>query len=462
MKSKIKSLTILLAIVISAALFTRQASAQTSVSFQVFYDQLSPYGQWVDYPNYGYVWIPDAGPDFVPYSSAGHWIMTDYGWTWMSDYDWGWAPFHYGRWDYDNYYGWLWVPDNEWGPSWVTWRRANGYYGWEPMEPGISVNVSFGREYRPDNDHWIFVRDRDIERPDINRYYVDRTVHNRIVVNSTVINNTYIDNSRHTTYVSGPARNEVQKVTGRKINPVAVRENNKPGQNLSNGRLNIYRPQVVRNSENDHKSAPSRITNLKDIKAPAQRSGGTPGQKANQPAKQQPSQQNRNVNQGKQQSSPQQRNVQPAKQQPAKQQRNVQPSKQQRNVQPSKQQQSQPQRNVQPAKQQQSQPQRNVQPTKQQPQRNVQPSKQQQSQPQRNVQPAKEQQQRNMQPPVKEQQSQPQQNVQPSKQQPAQQQRNVQPAKQQQSQPRRTNATKKTGRENQPKQDNPPPRDVVE
>ena len=31
---------------------------------QVFYDQLSPYGQWIDYPDYGYVWQPNADADF--------------------------------------------------------------------------------------------------------------------------------------------------------------------------------------------------------------------------------------------------------------------------------------------------------------------------------------------------------------------------------------------------------------
>ena len=146
MKLKIKQLAIALAIVIAALINPKQISAQgNNVNFQVFYDELSPYGDWVDYQNYGYVWIPNVGPDFVPYSTAGYWTLTNYGWTWVSDYDWGWAPFHYGRWSYDNYYGWLWVPGNEWGPSWVNWRRADGYYGWSPMEPGISIYLSFGR-----------------------------------------------------------------------------------------------------------------------------------------------------------------------------------------------------------------------------------------------------------------------------------------------------------------------------
>jgi hypothetical protein len=267
MKSKIKALVIILLVIVTSVVFTKKISAQQSyVSFQVFYDQLSPYGEWVNYPNWGYVWIPDAGSDFVPYSTQGHWILTDYGWTWMSDFVWGWAPFHYGRWDYDNYYGWFWIPDNEWGPAWVSWRRAEGYYGWAPLGPGISLSVSFGRGYDNRNDHWMFVRDRDIDRPDINRYYVNRTDHDMIIRRSSVINNTYIDNSRHTTYVAGPAREDIQKVTGRRVNPVPVEEYNKPGQDFNNNHFRIYRPEVSKDNNLVKKSAPSRITNLKDVK----------------------------------------------------------------------------------------------------------------------------------------------------------------------------------------------------
>ncbi len=273
MKQAINSLAILFVLTMFSVIFPKQTSAQqTDVNFQVFYDELSPYGQWVDYKNYGYAWIPDAGPDFAPYSTDGHWVLSDYGWTWVSNYEWGWAPFHYGRWDYDNYYGWLWVPDNEWGPSWVNWRRADGYYGWSPMEPGISLNISFSRPYSSSNDHWMFVRDRDFERPEINRYYVNRTDHDRIIRNSTVIRTTHIDNNRHTTYVTGPARADVQRITGHQIKPVSIRENSKPGQQMNNGQLQIYRPQINKNNNNERKPVPTRITNLKDVKRPAERS----------------------------------------------------------------------------------------------------------------------------------------------------------------------------------------------
>jgi hypothetical protein len=87
-----------------------QTKAQGWVNSQYFYDNLSPYGNWVYYPGYGNVWLPDAGPGFRPYFSSGYWVYTDYGWMWASDYSWGWATFHYGSWTYDQYYGWMWIP----------------------------------------------------------------------------------------------------------------------------------------------------------------------------------------------------------------------------------------------------------------------------------------------------------------------------------------------------------------
>src|SRR6516165_7140669 len=99
----------LIAIILSAGLVSitpQRSVAQVSVSFQAFYDQLSPYGRWVNYPRYGYVWVPtDVAFGFRPYATAGHWVYTPEGWTWVSDYPWGWAAFHYGNWFYDNSYG---------------------------------------------------------------------------------------------------------------------------------------------------------------------------------------------------------------------------------------------------------------------------------------------------------------------------------------------------------------------
>jgi DNA segregation ATPase FtsK/SpoIIIE-like protein len=354
----------------------QKASAQVYVNFQIFYDNLSPYGDWVDNSDYGYVWVPRVSHRFCPYGTNGHWVFTHAGWTWFSNYSWGWAPFHYGRWFYDSYYGWVWVPDNEWGPGWVTWRRSEGYYGWAPIGPGISIDFAYSSGYSLPYDRWRFVRDRDFGRTDINNYYVSTSNYTTIINNSTVINNIQVDNSQHVSYNAGPDRTEVEGRVGKTFAPLAIKESTRPAQNLSKDQLEIYRPQVQKNISAAQKPAPTKVVGWK--------------------GKQQPTQQQRDGQEAKQQQ--QQRNDQKVKQQ-QQQQRNDQEAKQQqqRNGQEAKQQQQQ-QRNDQEAKQQQQQ-QRNDQEAKQQQQRrNDQEAKQQQQQ--RNDQQVKQR-------PTKEKQSQP-------------------------------------------------------
>src|SRR5262245_10768679 len=56
-----------------------------------FYDDLSPYGRWVECEPYGWCWSPyDITAGWRPYLNGG-WVYTDYGWTWSSDEPWGWA-----------------------------------------------------------------------------------------------------------------------------------------------------------------------------------------------------------------------------------------------------------------------------------------------------------------------------------------------------------------------------------
>jgi hypothetical protein len=227
-------------------LVPQSAEAQgASVSLQVFYDQLSPYGRWANYPNYGYVWMPNADANFTPYSTNGHWVLTDAGWTWVSDYDWGWAPFHYGRWSYDDNNGWFWVPDTQWGPAWVSWRQSSDYYGWAPLAPGVSLGVAFGAGYNsiPSN-RWCFVRQADMIQPNLNNYYVNRTQNVTIIQRTTVIKNTYV-NSRHVTYVTGPSQAQVQNVVHRQIPKASFNHVNTPGRvTVNNNKVNIYRPVI--------------------------------------------------------------------------------------------------------------------------------------------------------------------------------------------------------------------------
>lgn len=164
---------VLLGIVLITSLYSCSSSAymaddteddyyygrRDNVSFDRFYNELSPFGQWVYMPSYGRVWITNER-GFRPYYNAGHWENTRYGYAWRSDYSWGWAPFHYGRWGYDNMYGWFWVPGYEWSPGWVDWRSNNSYYGWAPLGPA---------GFRVQENHWIYMDQRYMNDPRTNR-----------------------------------------------------------------------------------------------------------------------------------------------------------------------------------------------------------------------------------------------------------------------------------------------------
>jgi hypothetical protein len=259
-----------------AWMLPQKASAQfPGITFQVFYDQLSPYGAWLDDPGYGYIWIPDEAEGFYPYGSNGHWVLTVFGWTWVSDYPWGWAPFHYGRWNYDDYYGWFWVPGNEWGPAWVTWRRCNGYYGWAPLGPGISFQMSFRREFFMPDERWMFVRDRDFDRDDLDRHFVGRRENHDLIRNARNIENKRTDNKRNVTYLIGPDAKEVGKITGHDIKPLPVNEDTKPGRTIvQTGKVQIYRPPVKREDMAGQKPAPGKIATRETIKPVTERSKG--------------------------------------------------------------------------------------------------------------------------------------------------------------------------------------------
>ena len=198
------------------------------VSYQSFYDQLSPYGNWINYPGYGYVWSPNAGPDFQPYATNGNWIYTNAGWTWASDYNWGWAPFHYGRWFYENGYGWMWVPGNEWAPAWVSWRGGGDYYGWAPLGPSISVNVALN-SYNPPANYWNFVPRQYMGNPNWHNYYVGGARNVTIINNTTIINNYSGSDRTHYAYAPGPDPNEVRRYSGNNFTPVQLRQSSTPG-----------------------------------------------------------------------------------------------------------------------------------------------------------------------------------------------------------------------------------------
>ena len=253
MKHFIRFSAIIFLVFISSCVPPQQEAPDeyTEVSNQEFYDQLSPYGHWIQGPLGEYVWIPEAGPDFVPYSTNGYWVWTDsYGWVWTSDYSWGWAPFHYGRWDYDNGYGWYWVPDHVWGPAWVCWRGYPGYYGWAPLRPGISIEIALSGGYDPD-DRWWTVCD--------GRYFGHREMRDHFEHGrgnehtgrirggeSRVIGNAPDVKGGKRGFITGPAKEQIEAITLTPVQAVKINQTARPAEAVTGNTLNIYRPQTER------------------------------------------------------------------------------------------------------------------------------------------------------------------------------------------------------------------------
>jgi hypothetical protein len=214
-----------------------------------FYGYLGPYGLWVSYTPYGYVWIPrDIGYRWRPYS-VGNWLWSDYGWTWISGERWGWLVYHYGRWGWDGRLGWFWVPDTVWGPAWVAWRWGDQYIGWAPLPPGGDFVPGYGfrRWDVPIPGHyWNFVAgqrflgsplDRWILPPERNVSIISFT---RLNVNIHVRENRVINDGVNVDYV--------HRVTNQVVERRELKDARGPGEARVEGRdVVLFRPSLRRN-----------------------------------------------------------------------------------------------------------------------------------------------------------------------------------------------------------------------
>ena len=260
------------------------------VSYQQFYDQLGPYGSWVNYPGYGNCWVPapgQVGPDFDPYVTGGHWVYTEYGWTWVSDYDWGWGPFHYGNWFDDPAYGWLWLPGYDWAPAWVIWGDYGGYYCWAPIGPGSVITA----HYRPDARNWHFVPHDHILDGHLDHVAVrsDVAYHGDISeLNSHINVISHAGTYGQSVFFAGPKAHDVEGYTHTKVARIAVNNTSKPGgTKIVNNQVNIYRPAIQRTnnqpSPKNVQNAQPRQSNDQRNNAPTQRNN-TPAVRNNAPA----------------------------------------------------------------------------------------------------------------------------------------------------------------------------------
>jgi hypothetical protein len=245
-----------------------------------FYDELSPYGDWVQTRDYGWAWFPrSVHPYWRPYTD-GRWVTTEYGWTWASNEPFGWATYHYGRWERDPRFGWLWVPGTVWGPAWVSWQYGGGYVGWAPLPPSVGFEANIGIRLgafdfnigiRP--DAYSFVPERSFLEARVSGYLIPSARNVTIIHNTTNITNyTYVDNR---VVNRGVEVRRIEQVTGRHVRSLRVADaRSKTRTEVAESELRIYRPDRQRLDSVHAAPRPNEVT--RSEAPPAVRAGRTP------------------------------------------------------------------------------------------------------------------------------------------------------------------------------------------
>ena len=165
---------------------------------QIFFAELSRFGEWFGTQDYGFVWQPMAlgtNPAWRPYT-RGRWVNSDQGWTWLSDEPFGWAVYHYGRWVLLAEHGWVWVPGDDWAPAWVSWRQNDDYLGWAPLPPETLYDEVY--DYDPGIDLAYDVSPEYYNFVPVDHFY--EPVHSHCVPRTTVV--TIIISTRNVTRFS--------------------------------------------------------------------------------------------------------------------------------------------------------------------------------------------------------------------------------------------------------------------
>jgi hypothetical protein len=217
-----------------------------------FYDDLAPYGTWVDVAPYGAVWCPEGlSSAWQPYT-IGYWVATDDGWLWASEDPWGGVPYHYGRWAFDDFYGWVWVPGDIWAPSWVAWRYGSGWVGWAPLPPDVSWYANVGIRFSGndldrhiDTRYWSFTKAEDFG-----------THRKRVRVERSEDKTVFLKQTRNVTqYAAGPRPVEegmrpdlIREIREKKIERYRIVDAAKPvskqGIEIRGRQVEVFRPRV--------------------------------------------------------------------------------------------------------------------------------------------------------------------------------------------------------------------------
>jgi hypothetical protein len=224
-----------------------------TVSFQSFYDVLSPMGEWIqitkedidddlsdgegeglnnfmasaENEDFLFIWKPTVETNWKPYMN-GKWEYSDRGWFWASADKWGNSTYNYGRWWNSPKYGWVWLPGYTWAPSWVRWKvtKDDKYVGWVALSPKAkwnSENGITGETYNfknKDND-WVFVDNNSFAGDITSKSIVKQDENSQLVKNSNSI--TEIKTEDDKIVNKGLDVNKMEEKTGKKFNRKRLR-----------------------------------------------------------------------------------------------------------------------------------------------------------------------------------------------------------------------------------------------
>lgn len=229
-----------------------------TVSFQSFYDVLSPMGEWIQITKDDidddlsdgegqsitalaedgtlFIWKPETEKDWKPYSN-GRWEYTDHGWLWVSSDKWGNSTYNYGRWWNSPKYGWVWLPGYTWAPAWVRFKVSNddNYISWVALTPKAKWKSEKGitnenYNYKNKDADWIVV-DNQTFTGDIKTSNLQPEVKVPSILNdSRAITNISIEDDKIIT--GGPDVNRIEEKTGKKIKRKRLRFGSDKGNTI--------------------------------------------------------------------------------------------------------------------------------------------------------------------------------------------------------------------------------------
>jgi len=108
------------------------------------------------------------------------------------------------------------------------------------LMPGMHFGVSISVNLFP-SSYWTFMPGRYMGYNNIGNYYVNRSRNVTIIKNTTIINNYGTENNRR--YSMGPNANEVQRYTGRSVQPLRVSNaSDSRSVGVSKDEMRVYRP----------------------------------------------------------------------------------------------------------------------------------------------------------------------------------------------------------------------------